>query len=340
MGSVRPTTPPLRRRVGHLPHLSLIGRDGGRVDDHAARAIPRPRARPPPMRAAAWLARLKVPIRLTAMGFSRRGPGRGGFPARDGLGPRRDAGTADRDADGPEIGGDMRDSPRDGAPDRSRRRRRNRPPTSRATASPASALRSKIAGTMPRAASARAVASPSPDAAPEMTATSPSNNAISASLGHSRLGIAPGAAQVQTGDQSPSATPSARLRARRARKLGRSTSSSAITRSASVMGRSSTKTDSLVKLHRAGEIILQHGAEDETDQERRQRVKSAKRRIVATTPRPTRIRSSVALFWPIYAAHQREEQDEGDQVFARDREDLGDIGNERQVQDQQDEIAG
>src|SRR3981189_1903175 len=48
--------------------------------------------------------------------------------------------------------------------------RQNTPPSSRATASPRSALRSKMATLTPCDAKRRAVASPSPDAPPVMTA--------------------------------------------------------------------------------------------------------------------------------------------------------------------------
>ena len=193
----------------------------------------------------------------------------------------------------------------------------------------------------------RAVASPSPDAAPEMTRPPhPRNNAISASLGHSRLGIAPGAAQVQTGwiNRRRPPAPSARYGApapRPEKARQKHESSSAITRSAQcTWGRSSTKPTSLVKLHRAGDQInppawcrrmkpIRGGASGVN-----RRKRSDRRHHGSETHQDQKASGGVVLADINAPHHQREEQDEGDQVFARDREPILAIyGNERQVQE-------
>ena len=98
------------------------------------------------------------------------------------------------------------------------------------------------------------------------------------------------------------------------------------------------KRDAVVELHRAGEVVLHHAAEDEADQQRRQRVvgEAQDRRADAEADQDQQFGRVVLAD---IGAHQGEEQDERDQVVARHREHLGDVGDQRQVQDQQHQVA-
>ena len=72
--------------------------------------------------------------------------------------------------------------------------------------------------------------------------------------------------------QSPSATPSLRALARRARKLGRAMRMTAIARSSQCHGPFPNERDSVIELHRARKVVFHHRAENESDQQRSERI--------------------------------------------------------------------
>ncbi len=98
------------------------------------------------------------------------------------------------------------------------------------------------------------------------------------------------------------------------------------------------KADPIVKLHRAGKVVLQQWAEDEADQKWRQWVigELEDRRDHAEAHKQQQL---CCVVLPNVGPHQCEEEDERDQVVAWHRENFRDVGDQRQVQDQQHQIA-